>query len=131
MSAPIKILLADDEAVVVDILAKKVRDAGYEVVVAYDGLKAWEMIQEHKPDVVVLDLTMPGLEGWQVLEKLRSNPPTKVWTPVIIVSAHGDVGHMEKSMRLEADHYLTKPCKVEHVLKGIKTVLTLAATRNL
>lgn len=126
----IKIVIADDEIVVADIMAKKVRDAGYEVAVAYDGLQAWERIQAEKPDVVILDLTMPGLEGWQVLEKLRADPPTRQWTSVIIVSAHQDVAHIERSMTLQADHYLTKPCKTEDVLKGIRTVLTLAATRN-
>lgn len=130
MSNVIKVLIADDEQVITDILAKKIRDAGFEVITAYEGLSAWEKIKQEKPDVVVLDLTMPGLDGWGVLKNLRKDPPTKAWIPVIIVSALGDFDSVQRSQHLEADHYLTKPCKTEEVIKAIRMMITLAVLRN-
>ncbi len=126
----IKILIADDEVVIADIMAKKVREAGFEVMVTYDGQLAWEQIQVFKPDVIVLDLTMPGMDGWEVLKNLRANSPSKQWIPVIIVSANTEFEHIQQGITLEADHYLTKPCKVEDVIKSIRLMLNLAAQRN-
>lgn len=126
----IKILIADDETIIADIMAKKVREAGFEVFVAYDGVQAWSKIQEIKPDVVILDLTMPGMDGWEVLNNLRTHPPTKQWVPVIIVSANTAFEQIQRGITAEADHYLTKPCKVEDVIKAIRLMLNLAAQRN-
>ena len=126
----IKVLIAEDETIVADILTKKLRQAGYDVVTTYDGNQAWEKINQEFPDIVLLDLTMPGLSGWQVMEKLRENPPTKQWIPVIIVSAHQDIEHIQRSLTMQAAHYLTKPCKTEDILQGIRTALTLASMRT-
>lgn len=127
----IRILIADDEEIVTDLMAKKIYEAGFEVVTAYNGIDAWAKIQEFKPDLVILDLTMPGLDGWQVLENLRKHPPSKQWVPAIIITALTGLDNIQKGVVLEADHYLTKPCKIDDVLKGIRLMLNLAAQRNL
>ncbi len=126
----IKILMADDEPDVLEIMARKVAAAGYEVVQAADGQEAWDKIVAEKPDVVLLDLTMPRLHGFEVLEKLRRNPPGEKWCPVIIVSAHDELANLQKSFELEAEHYLTKPCSVEEILKAIDIVVALSAQRK-
>jgi DNA-binding response OmpR family regulator len=95
-----------------------------------DGEVAWEKIKTESPDVLVLDLTMPKMDGFSVLKLLRETPPNEKWIPVIIVSALGDVKDMQKGMELQADHYLVKPCTVEEILKGIRLMLSLAPHRR-
>jgi DNA-binding response OmpR family regulator len=126
----IKVLIADDEKDILEIMAKKIAAAGFDVVTASDGVIAWEKIQTQSPDVLVLDLTMPNMDGFTVLKNLRQTPPNDKWVPVIIVSALGDVKDMERGMELQADHYLVKPCTVEEILKGIRLMLSLAPQRR-
>ena len=126
----IKVLIADDEEAILGIMASKVAMQGYTVVTARDGQEAWDKIVAEDPDVVILDIIMPKMDGWAVLRKLRSNPPSKKWRPVIIVSGLGEMASVQKGMDLEADHYLTKPCRIEDVLKGIRLMVSLIPMRN-
>jgi len=126
----IKILIADDEKDIREIMAKKIAAAGFDVVTASDGVIAWEKIKTESPDILVLDLTMPGMDGFAVLKNLRKTPPNDKWVPVIIVSALGDVKDMERGMELQADHYLVKPCTVDEILKGIRLMLSLTPQRR-
>ena len=126
----IKVLIADDEQDILEIMAKKIAAAGFDVVTAYDGAVAWDKIRTEAPDILVLDLTMPNMDGFAVLKHLRENPPNDKWVPVIIVSALGDVKNMERGMELQADHYLIKPCTVDEILKGIRLMLALAPQRR-
>ncbi len=128
---PIKILLADDEEIVLEIMAKKIASQNYEVITAKDGQEAWEKIVKEVPDVIILDLNMPKMDGWAVLSLLRSNPPTKRWQPVIIVSAQNEIGDFQKGMNMQADHYLSKPCQIETVLKAIRLMLSLIPQRDM
>jgi CheY-like chemotaxis protein len=130
-SNPIKIMIADDEDVVLEIMARKVASQGYEVITAKDGQEAWGKIVSDVPDIIILDLNMPKMDGWAVLSQLRQNPPTKRWQPVIIVSAQNELGNFRKGMNLEADHYLTKPCQIEDILKAIRLMLSLVPQRNI
>ena len=129
-SHPIKILIADDEDVILEIMARKIASQDYEVITAKDGQEAWAKIVGELPDVIILDLNMPKMDGWAVLSHLRANPPTKRWQPVIIVSAQNEVESFKKGMDLEADHYLTKPCSIEDILKAIRLMLSLIPQRN-
>ena len=126
----IKVLIADDEDAILEIMAKKVAMQGYAVVTARDGQEAWDKITAENPDVIVLDITMPKMDGWAVLHKLRSEPPSKKWQPVIILSALGETANIQKGLDLEADHYLTKPCRIEDILKGIRLMVSLIPMRN-
>ncbi len=126
----IKILIADDEKDVLDIMEKKIAAAGYIVVTAADGKEAWEKIQSETPDVILLDLTMPKMDGFTVLKNLREKPSSAKWQPVIIVSAHGEIENMTKGFSLEADHYITKPCDMDVVLRGIRLMVSLIPQRK-
>ncbi len=126
----IKVLMADDEANVLEIMARKIASAGFEVVTASDGKQAWEKIQSENPDVVLLDLMMPLMDGFALLSQLRTNPPSKKWIPVIIISAMDEVQNMQKSFDLQADHYLIKPCRIEDILKAVKLMISLIPLRN-
>lgn len=126
----VKVLIADDEKDVLEIMEKKIAAAGYIVVTADNGQEAWEKIQSEVPDVILLDLTMPKMDGFEVLKHLRENPPTTKWQPVIIISAHGELENMTKGFSLEADHYITKPCDMEVVLRGIRLMVSLIPQRK-
>lgn len=123
--ALLKVLMADDEPDVLTIMAKKVTAAGYDVITAVDGQDAWDKIVADEPDVILLDVTMPKLEGFEVLQRLRENPPSKKWQPVIIVSAREELQDIQKGFLLEADHYLTKPCNMEDVINAIRLMAKL------
>ena len=127
----IKILIADDEDVVLEIMARKIASQDYEVITAKDGQEAWDKIVSDVPDIIILDLNMPKMSGWAVLSLLRQSPPTKRWQPVIIISAQNELESFQKGVNLEADHYLTKPCQIEDILKAIRLMLALIPQRNI
>lgn len=121
----IKVLMADDESEILEIMAKRVKSEGYDVITAQDGQEAWDKIVAEDPDVILMDVTMPKLEGFEVLKKLRESPPSKKWQPVIIVSAREELKDIQKGFSLEADHYLTKPCNMDDVINGIRLMVNL------
>ena len=128
---PIKILIADDEDVVLEIMARKIASQDYEVITAKDGQEAWAKVVSALPDIIILDLNMPKMDGWAVLSQLRHDPPVNRWQPVIIVSAQNELENFKKGMDLEADHYLTKPCPIEDILKAIRLMLSLVPQHNM
>ncbi len=125
-----KILIADDEEDVLEIMAKRIGQEGYSILKARDGQEAWDLIRSESPDVILLDLTMPRMDGFAVLKNLREHPPSDKWQPVIIVSAQGEMTSLQKGMSLEADHYLTKPCQMEEILRAIRTMISLIPQRK-
>ncbi len=126
----LKVLMADDEIDVLAIMTKRIKAAGYDVVAAKDGQEAWDKIVSDNPDVIILDVTMPLLDGFSVLKRLRETPPSSKWQPVIIVSAREELQDIQKGFSLEADHYLTKPCNIDDVLKGIRLMAQLIPQRK-
>ena len=126
----IKVLMADDEPDVLEIMAKKVASKGYNVITASDGRQAWEKICFESPDVILLDLTMPGMDGFEVLQQLRQRPPGSKWQPVIIVSAKKELEDMKKGYSLEADHYIPKPCSVDDITRAIQRMVQLIPQRK-
>jgi len=123
-----KLLLVDDDRDIVETLQKRLRQEGYEVVAAFDGEEALVKVKEDNPDVILLDLILPKLNGFDVLKEIREKHKDK-WRPVIIISAATDLEMVKKSYDLEADHYLTKPCTMENVLRGIRTMISLIPAR--
>ncbi len=125
-----KILIADDDLEVLRVMEKRIKAEGFSVVTARDGEEAWKLICSEKPDIILLDLVMPGMDGFSVLEKLRAHPVDGKWQPVIIVSAREELADLKKGFSLEADHYLTKPCPIEEVLKAIRSMMALLPVRK-
>ncbi|MFP4473083.1 MAG: PleD family two-component system response regulator [Candidatus Omnitrophota bacterium] len=125
-----RILIADDEQEILEIMARKVNQAGYEVITARDGEQAWNRICLDDPDIILLDLTMPGLHGFEILERLRANPPGGKWQPVIIVSGDTELESVKRGFDLEADHYLTKPCDMAEIIKALELMSALIPQRR-
>ena len=126
----IKVLIADDEQDILGIMAQKVKMEGYEVTTAQNGREAWDLIVKESPDVILLDLLMPEMDGFSILKRLRENPPSDKWQPVIIISGLNELDDMQKGFSLEADHYITKPCRIEDILKGIRLMVSLIPQRK-
>jgi len=123
-----KLLLVDDEKDTVWHVKERLVSNGYNVEVAYDGKEALAKVKEFDPDIVVLDLMMPGLTGFDVLTEIREKHKDK-WRPVIIVSAKTELEAVKKSYSLEADHYITKPFAIDDLIKGIKIMISLIPMR--
>jgi CheY-like chemotaxis protein len=125
----LKILVADDEPQVLEITSRKLRENGYDVVVAADGIEAWARIQSESPDIILLDVNMPRRDGFTLLADLRKDPPQGKWQPVIIVSARNELADFRQGRDLHADHYLAKPCTMADILKAVRTMAALIPQR--
>ncbi len=113
-----RILLVDDEARILKFLVARLRASGYEVITAGDGEQALEQVREQEPDLVVLDLILPGKSGLQTLEELRFFSAV----PVIVLSARGGDADKIKGLELGADDYLAKPFNPDELVARIEAV---------
>jgi CheY-like chemotaxis protein len=115
-----RVLIADDNPDILILLRTNLRAAGYESIEAGNGQIALERIEQEKPDVVLLDLMMPVLDGWGVLEALqgRSDAP-----PVIVVSASDSSANVERARELGVAAYVTKPFNLPALVQLVATVV--------
>jgi len=126
---PKKILIVDDEPNNLQVL-RQVFKNHYQLIFAADGEKAFEVAIKHLPDLVLLDIMMPGINGYQVCAKLRANSITQN-IPVIFVTAMGDVGDEAMGFDVGAVDYIQKPISAPIVLRRVKTHLSLVRAREL
>lgn len=103
-----RILVVDDDLLNRRVLALSLGNKGFKVSVADSGIQALELINKKAPDLVLLDIFMPGMDGFQVLAQLKSNSDL-MHIPVIVISASGAVEDMVKSIEMGAEDYITKP----------------------
>jgi len=113
-----KILVIDDEPRILSFLVAKLKASGYHVLTAADGKEGLELVQGHDPDLVVLDIVMPGNDGFQTLQELRAFS----WVPVIILSARRDDSDKVKGLNLGADDYLAKPFTPSELVARIEAL---------
>jgi DNA-binding response OmpR family regulator len=123
-----KILVVDDEPDIVQVVSGRLTREGYAVATAFDGEEALTKFAAFDPDLVLLDLTMPKLNGFEVLKQIREKYKDR-WRPVIIISAQTELDTLRKSYDMEADHYLAKPCSMDVILRGIETMRSLIPLR--
>ncbi len=114
-----RLLLVDDDAALLEILENYLRRAGEEVRTATSGVAALAALSEELPDLVVLDVTMPGMDGWQVLAKIRERVPT----PVIMLTARTDEPDVLRGFAGGADDYVAKPFSFAQLEARIRAVL--------
>ena len=117
-----KILVVDDEIYIVHILDFSLGMEGYDVVTALDGEQALERIQSEKPDLIVLDIMMPKLDGYEVCKTIKSDPATKQ-IPVILLSAKGRNVDQKMGFDVGADDYITKPFSPRKLVERINQLL--------
>ena len=118
-----RVLVVEDEESVAKLLEAGLKREGFDVSIAFDGEAAKEKILKIQPEVVLLDLIMPRLDGWEVLSWLRKEQKSKI--PVIIVSAKDEMNSLKKGYDLEADYYMIKPISVKGLIKGINTIFSV------
>jgi CheY-like chemotaxis protein len=117
-----KILVVDDEEHIVMILKDSLEFSGFQVTTAYDGLDAMEQVALERPDLIVLDIGMPKLDGWEVCRRLKSDEKTKS-IPIIILTAYAQTSDQRKGAQLGADRFITKPCDLTYLVEEINTLL--------
>lgn len=117
-----KILIAEDEPSIVLSLEFLLQGAGYEVTVARDGNEALRMAERIRPDLIVLDIMLPLLDGFEVCRHVRENG-TLGHTRILMLTARGHKNAVEKSLMLGADAYMTKPFSTRELVKKIKEML--------
>jgi len=103
-----KILIVDDEPFNVDYLEQELEDSNYETIAAVNGQDALDKVESEKPDLILLDIMMPLMDGFEVLSRLKANPNTRD-IPVIVISASNDLGSVVKGIKSGAEDYLPKP----------------------
>jgi len=114
-----KILIADDDHLVLFTLAEGLREAGFKVIEASDGLQAIALCQSESPDLALLDIRMPKLDGLELASRLRNE--TSI--PFLFLTAYGDEAYIQRAVALGALGYLTKPLNVAAIVPMIRTAL--------
>jgi DNA-binding response OmpR family regulator len=117
-----RVLVVDDEPNILLSLEFLMQQAGFEVVTATDGETALQRVAERPPDLILLDISLPGLSGFEVLEQLRAQPE-HARLPIIMLTAHGREVEREKGLALGADDYITKPFSTRQLVEKVQALL--------
>ncbi len=114
-----KIMIVDDDSNICELLRLYLEKESWDTVIAYDGVKALDLFEKEKPDLILLDVMMPQLDGWQVCRRIRkvSN------CPIIMLTAKGEVFDRVLGLELGADDYVIKPFETKEVVARIKAIL--------
>jgi CheY-like chemotaxis protein len=117
-----KILLVEDNEMNRDMLARRLQRRGYEVLIAVDGAEGVAKAQADRPDLILMDMSLPVMDGWEATTALKAAPETQV-IPIIALTAHAMAGDREKAIEAGADDYDTKPIDFTHLLSKIEALL--------
>ncbi len=123
-----KILLVEDNQMNRDMLSRRLKRAGYEVILAIDGREAISMARSEMPNLILMDLSLPNLDGWEATRRLKADRATKQ-IPVIALTAHALVDDREKALAAGCDDYDTKPVEFKRLLGKIENLLAREATK--
>lgn len=118
----IKVLLVEDNAMNRDMLSRRLQRKGYDVILAEDGQQALDLAQGDRPDIVLMDMSLPVLDGWEATRRLKKDAAT-AGIPVIALTAHAMLGEKEKALNAGCDDYDTKPVDLNRLLDKITTQL--------
>jgi len=121
-----KILLVEDNEENRDMLSRRLTRRGYEVVIATDGGQGVAMAQSEIPDLILMDMDLPVLNGWEATRQLKAAPATRA-IPIIALTAHAMVGDREKALEAGSDDYDTKPIEFQRLLGKIEAFLSKEA----
>lgn len=127
MLAPKKILVVDDDAKILKVVGEALREEGFGAFTAADGHAALEACRKYSPDLIVLDVMLPGLDGFDVCSRLRTDGDQ---VPILMLSARCDEVDKVVGFRLGADDYLTKPFSITELILRVKAILRRTGSRN-
>ncbi|MZG54175.1 MAG: response regulator [Nitrospinae bacterium] len=117
-----KILLVEDNEMNRDMLSRRLKRKGYEVVIAVDGQEGVNMANSESPALILLDMSLPVMDGWEAARQLKSNPDTKD-IPVLGLSAHAMTPDRDKAINAGCDDYDTKPVDIKRLMEKIDALL--------
>ncbi len=121
-----KILLVEDNEMNRDMLGRRLQRRGYEVLIAVDGAEGMAMAQTEGPDLILMDMSLPVIDGWEATRRLKAAPETQT-IPVIALTAHAMAGDREKAIEAGCDDYDTKPIEFTRLLAKIEALLNKGA----
>ena len=122
-----KILLVEDNEMNRDMLSRRLARKGFEVVIAVDGAEAVKMAESEMPALILMDMSLPVIDGWEATRRLKAQDLTK-GTPIIALTAHAMSGDREKCLEAGCDDYDTKPIEFKRLLEKIKVQLENVAS---
>lgn len=122
-----KILLVEDNEMNRDMLSRRLERRGYQVPIAVDGGQGVAMAQSEAPDLILMDMSLPVLDGWEVARQLKAAPETR-GIPIIALTAHAMVGDRKKALEAGCDDYDTKPIEFPRLVEKIEALLGKEAT---
>jgi CheY-like chemotaxis protein len=117
-----KILLVEDNEMNRDMLSRRLERKGFEVVMAVDGLAGVDMASSSNPDIILMDLSLPEIDGWEATRQIKADPDTQS-IPIIALTAHAMAGDEEKAREAGCDDYDTKPVNLNRLLEKIGNLL--------
>lgn len=122
-----KILLVEDNEMNRDMLSRRLQRKGHEVLIALDGIQGIELAQTQQPDLILMDMSLPVMDGWQATQQLKAAPETG-GIPIIALTAHAMAGDREKCLEVGCDDYDTKPVEFSRLLAKIQALLEKKVT---
>lgn len=121
-----KILLVEDDEMNRDMLSRRLLKREYEVVIAVDGEQGVAMARSENPDIILMDMSLPGIDGWTATRQVKSDEATRA-IPVIALTAHAMAGDRERALEAGCDDFDTKPVELQRLLGKIESLLGGAA----
>ena len=123
-----KILLVEDNEMNRDMLSRRLARRGYEVVTAVDGTEGMAMAQSVEPDLILMDMSLPVVDGWEAARRLKASRETQA-IPIIALTAHAMVGDREKAIEAGCDDYDIKPVEFQRLVDKIDALLNKGTAR--
>jgi DNA-binding response OmpR family regulator len=120
----------DDERMLAETIEYNLRKAGFETVTAFDGESALALAREHRPNLVILDLMLPKISGWEVCRALRSDPDYRLAAPILMLTARGEESDKVIGLELGADDYMVKPFGMRELVARVRALLRRAAPED-
>jgi CheY-like chemotaxis protein len=122
-----RILLVEDNEMNRDMLSRRLQRRGYEVLLALDGGQGIELAQAQQPDLILMDMSLPVVDGWEATRRLKAEEATQ-HIPVIALTAHAMAGDRDKALEAGCDDYDTKPIELPRLLEKIEALLKKPTT---
>lgn len=117
-----KILLVEDNEMNLDMLSRRLNRRGYEIIVAMDGAQGVRMAQTEHPDLILMDMSLPVMDGWAATRQLKADDATRD-IPIIALTAHAIAGDREKCLAAGCDEYESKPVKFPQLLAKVEAII--------
>jgi CheY-like chemotaxis protein len=124
-----KVLLVEDNEMNRDMLSRRLTRKGYEVVIATDGVEGIEMSVSSEPDLILMDMSLPRIDGWEATKQIKANPQTQS-TPILALTAHAMSGDRQKALEAGCDDYDTKPIELSRLINKMQFLLEQKVKSN-